>query len=109
MPCYTVQTTSLDLSQVRDMTILKAALAVLGAQNVQETTSGLSFRDGEGWYGRYVSGTKTVEIDGASRMAEPGVIARAYAGEVVTAAARKFGWQVAPKGENKFQMKRRGM
>jgi len=110
MPCNTITKSSVTLELKADnQEYLVAALKELGfAVQVLENKS-ISFYDRF----RNVSGVfengklKISGYRGAAEQYDINPIKRAYSGEVVKAASKRFGWKLTQTESNKFTAKRR--
>lgn len=123
MPCWTVQTSTLNLTNA-DPDLLEAALVKLGftnihrndayAENVGAVLTADRFSDS-------VSvkvtrdGRVQATLSGSARAAGVSIeklgseVSRAYSREVVVSTAKRFGWTLKQTGEDEFQVMRRGM
>lgn len=124
MPCWTVQQSEVKLSGLNPE-YLKTALVALGFRvNRAEYTAGLVSRgsidrDAVLTFDRFTDkssviirsdGTVTVNLAGSSSATLADLqneVKRAYAVQVVHAAAKKFGWNMKQTAENKFAVTRR--
>jgi hypothetical protein len=103
MPCYTVQTTTLDMSKAQP-DILKAALETLGytvsirGANVYAVRMGAAVT--------WSAGSLQVSAN-ADTQTVAQEIQRTYAAQIVKTASAKFGWQVTEKAPGKLQVQRR--
>jgi len=100
MPCYTVQTTSVDLGNV-DHKLLMLAMAELKL-NPRQQGDTIYFQNGV-----YSISTKQLDLRGANAEERAAEMKRAYSGEVVKATARKYNWQVKKTAANKYQVLKR--
>ena len=102
MPCFTRTTIQVTV-QAMDPDLLKAALVSLGYQVHSNQGSlvasmadrVLSFRNGQ------------VTIRARPGIVDLNVISRAYSRQVISQAAKRFGWQVKETGQDHFQLTRR--
>jgi len=114
MPCWTKQSNTVDMDKV-DRVLLVKALKALGYHINDDAYSrarGFEFSaDHFGWRGSVVikdgkvsvtSATAGVDLTG--RVNE---LKRAYSGEVVQAACKRFGWTIAKQDANQFLARRR--
>lgn len=104
MPCWTVNTISVDL-KAADWELLKKAVASLGYVNVfvDEVSRRMTFIYG----GRTVTVERDKIIHAIGAESVVTEIKRGYAQTVVKAAAERFRWGVKEAGENKLQISRR--
>jgi hypothetical protein len=99
MPCYTIQTASIDLGAIRPQ-VLSDALEGLGLVGGVLTTSGASGRLSLASGGSvYVSGVRyaggALSVSGTSDVAGvTAAVKRAYTQTLVTQQAKRFGWRV---------------
>ena len=100
MPCYTVQTTTVDIGKVDHM-ILLAALKTLGLNPRQQGDS-IYFTNGV-----YSISEKSLDLRGSDIEQRITALKQAYTGEVIKATAKKFNWQAKLIGENKYQVVKR--
>jgi len=97
MPCYTVQTVTVDAGKM-DLDIATKALAAMGLQAVRQTLSGVEIlRHAAGSYNR-TTGEATWR--GQDRTAE---FKRHYSAQVVKAQAARFGWTLRQSKDNPWQ------
>jgi len=102
MPCFTRTTIQVTV-QAMDPDLLKAALVSLGYQVhlsqgslvASKDNQALGFRDGQ------------VKITARPGVVDLNVISRAYSRQVISQAAKRFGWQVKETGQDHFQLTRR--
>lgn len=96
MPCYTIQTTQIDLGKNTNADHMLAALNALKLNALRSPNNYIRFNGGS----FHPSGSLTLSGDNAeARAAE---IKRAYMTQATMATAAKFGWQVKATGASKF-------
>lgn len=110
MPCNTIQKSSVTLELKADnQAYLVAALQSLGFSVQVLENKTVTFYDRN----RNVTGTfqngklKVSGYSGAAEQYDINPIKRAYSGEVVKAATKRFGWKLTQTEANKFTVKRR--
>lgn len=105
MPCYTQQSSVVELGQQTDVKLLAKALEGLG-YTVWVQRGTIEFSQGGSNYGSFKDGRLTV-TGLYSDEEDKKVFKRAYSTEVVRAASARFGWQVKESAPNTFQVVRR--
>lgn len=97
MPCYTVQTVTVDAGKM-DLDLALKALAAMGLSGTVQTLSGVTvIRHYAGTYNR-TTGEATWR--GQDRTAE---FKRHYSAQVVKAQAARFGWTLRQSKDNPWQ------
>lgn len=100
MPCYTIQTVSVNLGKA-NLDLLEQALKVLYPNTVYRSAPNrIRFNNGES----YDADTQELKIrsaDGAK------LIKRAYSAEVVKSQAKRFGWQIKETAPFQFEVLKR--
>jgi hypothetical protein len=104
MPCYEVRTTNVDLKNVTNIERLLDVLASHGAR-VRIQDGALIGTDERGGQLRY-DGTNGLQVSERSVLAQPGVVAKAYANKTVRDNARRFGWMVKETADGKLELRR---
>ena len=105
MPCDTIVSSTINLGNVGDKALLLRALEGLGYRGEIDGDT-ITFASRFGGNGT-IHADGRVELSGRATQLDANTIKRAYSTEAVKLAAKKFGWQLRPNGENKFVAQRR--
>lgn len=111
MPCYTRQTSTVELGPQTDTQLLRAAVEELGYRT-SNLDGGFAFSQGD-TAGLFTGGTfreGKLSVVGSEKWTtqHQHQLQRAYSAQVVKAAAKRFGWAVKQPNPNQFQVTRRG-
>jgi hypothetical protein len=99
MPCYTIQTVSVNLGKA-NLDLLEQALQVIYPRTVLRTGDVIRFNNGES----YNATTQELRIRNADSAK---LIKRAYSAEVVKSQAKRFGWAIKETAPFQFEVQKR--
>ncbi len=99
MPCFTIQTSTVELGKGKDLGLMAEALASIGEAS---TRYGQRLCFGQNEF--YDADNGVLQITQSRNVAE---IKRAYSHAIVKQQAKKMGWQLKQVGPNKYQAVRR--